>query len=64
MANINNMADRILPGFIDEYGPIVNGGGIIIISGDYDISSTIVEIPFVDGRVGLFSRNGDFLGLK
>lgn len=64
MPKINDMVWIIDPEFIREEAHI-SGGGQITISGDYDISSIgLVEVPFVDGTVGLFNKKGEFLGLK
>lgn len=64
MPNINDMIEIIDPAFIKGNAHI-NGGGEVTISGDYDISGVgIIEVPFVDGTVGLFGKDGEFLGLK
>ena len=67
MKNMKDFAEIIDPGFIDGEAAEINTSGDIYIGSDESFvikSVGPVEVPMVDGSVGVFDSTGEFMGFK
>ena len=67
MKNLKDFAEIIEPSYVDDTcESVVMGGGILDVdSGEFDISRVNpIEVPMVDGSIGVFDNAGEFMGYK
>lgn len=68
LKNLKDFAEIIEPAFIEEadFGEVSINGDYIIgeVSDEVVQSINPIEVPMVDGSIGVFDTTGEFMGFK